>query len=116
MAKRPNAPLQGTRPDEGAISTPDASSDQAEGVLDRIRNRAYEIWESEGSPADRHDEHWLQAEHEILHGHDELDGDDVPNLGALREAAREHTDTFIVKSDLEDADEREATPGVREQP
>jgi hypothetical protein len=47
---------------------------------------------------------------------DELGGDDVPNLAALREAAREHTDAFIVKSDLEDSDERDATPGVREQP
>ncbi|EPE96275.1 DUF2934 domain-containing protein [Rhizobium grahamii] len=116
MAKRPKAPVQGTRPDEGAISTPDASSDQDRGVIDRIRNRAYEIWESEGSPADRHDEHWLQAEREILHTHDQLEGDDVPNLAALREATREHTDTFIVKSDLEDAEQREATPGMREQP
>ncbi|MBB3320486.1 MULTISPECIES: DUF2934 domain-containing protein [unclassified Rhizobium] len=114
MAKRPNTPIQGTRPDGGTMSTPDASSDK--NVTDRIRSRAYEIWESEGSPDDRHDEHWLQAEREILHGHDQLDSDDVPNLDALREAARQHRDVFIVKSDLEDADEREATPGVREQP
>ena len=46
----------------------------------------------------------------------EIEGDDEPNLAALREAARQHSDTFIVKTDLEDADQREATPGMREQP
>ncbi|MGO7770678.1 hypothetical protein ACC736_37690, partial [Rhizobium ruizarguesonis] len=38
-----------------------------------------------------------------------------PNLAALREASREHTDAFLVKTDLEDADQREASPGTREQ-
>lgn len=31
----------------------------------RIRDRAYEIWEREGQPAGRHDEHWRQAEAEL---------------------------------------------------
>jgi len=52
----------------------------------------------------------------MSHDGDMLEGDDLPNLDAVREAAREHSDAFIVKSDLEDADQREATPGVREQP
>jgi hypothetical protein len=81
-----------------------------------IRDRAHAIWEREGKPEGRHEEHWSQAEHEINHGGDQIEGDDVPNLEALREAARQHTDAFIVKTDLEDADEREATPGMREQP
>jgi hypothetical protein len=34
----------------------------------------------------------------------------------MREAVREHADTFLVKSDLEDADQRESAPGTREQP
>ncbi|MGQ9368496.1 DUF2934 domain-containing protein [Azospirillum sp. A39] len=33
--------------------------------LDRIRQRAHEIWEREGNPHGRHDEHWAQAEAEI---------------------------------------------------
>jgi hypothetical protein len=41
--------------------------------------------------------------------------DDVPNLAAQREAAREHSDAYIVDTDLEDADQREASPGTREQ-
>ncbi|TCA57163.1 DUF2934 domain-containing protein [Rhizobium leguminosarum] len=87
-----------------------------EGRSDRIRDRARQIWEADGRPDNRQDEHWLQAEREISHGGDAMEGDDLPNLDALREAAREHSDAFIVKTDLEDADQREATPGVREQP
>lgn len=42
--------------------------------------------------------------------------DDLPNIEAVKEAARRHDDAFIVKSDLDDADEREVSPGTREQP
>lgn len=42
--------------------------------------------------------------------------DDHPSLEALREASRQHTDAFVVATDLEDADQREASPGTREQP
>jgi Protein of unknown function (DUF2934) len=33
---------------------------------ERIRERAYEIWEREGRPADKSLEHWLKAEAEIV--------------------------------------------------
>ncbi|OCJ03724.1 hypothetical protein A6U87_17455 [Rhizobium sp. AC44/96] len=81
-----------------------------------IRERAYSIWEREGRPEDRHTDHWLQAEHEIGHSADQLEGDDLPRLDAIREAVRQHTDSFIVAADLKDADQREAAPGTREQP
>jgi hypothetical protein len=77
-------------------------------VTERIRLRAYSIWEREGNPDNRHEDHWLQAEGEILHELDILDGDDIPNLAALREAACEHTDTFIVTTDLIDAEQMSA--------
>ena len=32
---------------------------------ERIRERAHEIWEREGRPADKSLEHWLKAEAEI---------------------------------------------------
>ena len=35
---------------------------------DRIRKRAYQLWQQEGSPQGRPDDHWLQAEREIDHG------------------------------------------------
>ncbi len=33
---------------------------------ERVRRRAYEIWEREGSPHGRHDAHWMQALTEIV--------------------------------------------------
>ena len=46
---------------------------------------------------------------------EEMNPDDLPNLAAQREAAREHGDAYVVAADLEDADQREASPGTREQ-
>ncbi|MCV3736936.1 DUF2934 domain-containing protein [Rhizobium sp. TRM96647] len=92
----------------------------------KIRERAYEIWDREGRPLGRELEHWAQAEREVAErelaareidqGEGEIEGDDLPSLQALREAARQHADAYIVKTDLEDADQREAAPGTREQP
>jgi hypothetical protein len=31
----------------------------------RVRERAYGIWESQGRPDGRHDEHWQEAEREL---------------------------------------------------
>ena len=36
-----------------------------QGDEDDIRRKAYEIWESEGRPEGRHDEHWRRAEEEV---------------------------------------------------
>jgi hypothetical protein len=33
--------------------------------IDKIRQRAQEIWESEGRPEGQHDRHWQQAEQEL---------------------------------------------------
>lgn len=47
-------------------------ADSAEGpaygadMRDAIAQRAYAIWEREGRPEGRHDEHWEQAEREVL--------------------------------------------------
>ena len=54
----------------------------------RIRERAYALWEEAGRPEGEHDAHWTAAEREIEKGGGEIEGDDLPNLGALREAAR----------------------------
>ncbi|EJC83971.1 Protein of unknown function (DUF2934) [Rhizobium leguminosarum bv. trifolii WSM2297] len=79
---------------------------------EEIRKKAYSLWEKEGRPEGQHRHHWTLAEHEL-----DKQGEigNPPNLAALREAAREHTDAFLVKTDLEDADQREASPGTREQ-
>lgn len=33
--------------------------------LTAIQRRAYEIWQAEGQPADKHLTHWLRAEEEV---------------------------------------------------
>ncbi|AJD44640.1 DUF2934 domain-containing protein [Rhizobium sp. SEMIA 4085] len=83
---------------------------------DEVRRRAHAIWEREGRPEGRQEDHWIQAKGEIEREAGEIEGDDLPSLDALREAAREHTDAFLIATDLEDADQREAAPGTREQP
>lgn len=82
----------------------------------KIRQRAYQLWLDEGSPQGKQDDHWAQAEREIdgLDGENESANPTSPD--AVSEAIREHVDTFIVKSDLEDADQHESAPGTREQP
>lgn len=46
----------------------------------------------------------------------EVAPDELPRHDALREAVRLHSDVFLVKTDLEDQDQRDAAPGTREQP
>ena len=50
----------------------------------KIQERAFEIWEEEGRPADRDRDHWLQAEQEIMgaSGADE----DAEDLSAIAHA------------------------------
>ncbi len=80
---------------------------------EEIRKKAYSLWEKEGRPEGKQRHHWALAEHEL--DAQQGEADNPPNLAALREASREHTDAFLVKTDLEDADQREASPGTREQ-
>lgn len=46
----------------------------------------------------------------------EIYPDESMSLRARRQAARQHEDAFIVATDLEDDDQRDAAPGTREQP
>ena len=41
-------------------AAPDPESDECE-----VRARAYDIWEREGRPEGRHDDHWRQARQEL---------------------------------------------------
>ncbi|MGC9953067.1 MAG: DUF2934 domain-containing protein [Rhizomicrobium sp.] len=38
----------------------------AESLRKQIEARAYQLWERDGRPHGRHQEHWVQAEKEIL--------------------------------------------------
>lgn len=56
---------------------------------ERIRQRAHEIWESEGRPEGREADHWSRAEQELRNrmGDDRLSGDgtDQPELSQTPE-------------------------------
>lgn len=43
----------------------DRRKDQIEAMEDRIRRRAHELWESEGRPNGRAEDHWAQAKRQI---------------------------------------------------
>ncbi|WP_425963622.1 hypothetical protein [Rhizobium nepotum] len=58
----------------------------------------------------------FETDSELKSKEGEIYPDKSINLRARRQAARQHEDAFIVATDLEDDDQREAAPGVREQP
>jgi hypothetical protein len=59
----------------------------ADNIFDRIRERAYQIWESLGQPHGSHADHWLQAEREIL-GKDAARPNSFSNEAAGQDATR----------------------------
>lgn len=58
----------------------------------------------------------FETDSELKSKDSEIDPDESINLRARRQAARQHEDAFIVATDLEDDDQRDAAPGTREQP
>jgi hypothetical protein len=50
----------------------------------RVKQRAYEIWESEGRPSGRHDDHWNRADRELG------EQDQGRSSGAIGGAAKGH--------------------------
>ncbi|MFK0204472.1 hypothetical protein [Agrobacterium sp. NPDC090283] len=58
----------------------------------------------------------FETDRELKARDGEIYPDESMSLRARRQAARQHEDAFIVATDLEDDDQREAAPGTREQP
>lgn len=58
----------------------------------------------------------FETDSELKSKDSEIYPDETMNLRARRQAARQHEDAFIVATDLEDDDQRDAAPGTREQP
>lgn len=58
----------------------------------------------------------FETDSELKSKDSEIYPDETINLRARRQAARQHEDAFIVATDLEDDDQRDAAPGTREQP
>jgi hypothetical protein len=61
-----NGPERQKRRDAEAVGKSRAAEEDPQ--IERIRIRAYEIWEREGRPHRRHDDHWHRAETEIANG------------------------------------------------
>ena len=49
---------------------------------DRIRKRAYALWQSDGMPDGEHERHWRAAELEINGKYDDHADEDLPTEGA----------------------------------
>ncbi|MDH7805985.1 MULTISPECIES: hypothetical protein [unclassified Rhizobium] len=58
----------------------------------------------------------FETDSELRSKESEIYPDESISLRARRQAARQHEDAFIVATDLEDDDQRDAAPGTREQP
>jgi hypothetical protein len=58
----------------------------------------------------------FETDSELKSKEGEIYPDESMSLRARRQAARQHDDAFIVATDLEDDDQRDAAPGTREQP
>lgn len=61
---------------------------------DRIRRRAYELWQAAGSPRGDGAEFWLQAEAEVAKT-DPAIAEDTPDAAARREIEREKPGTVV---------------------
>lgn len=61
---------------------------------DRIRRRAYELWQAAGSPRGDGAEFWLQAEAEVAQT-DPAIAEDTPDAAARREIEREKPGTVV---------------------
>lgn len=75
-------------------------------MSERVRLRAYELWEAEGRPEGRADDHWSQATREVLegwHGQGE---------GMASASGREQVPTPRVGPDRVDPGDAAGTPGA----
>jgi Protein of unknown function (DUF2934) len=78
-------------------------------ILQRIRERSYQIWEQEGRPEGRHLDHWLQAEHELV-AENALDFEFKQLMRAFRSGIISETTVEQVMTDLE---KRALSGGIR---
>src|SRR4051812_8173763 len=90
--------------------------------LERIRQRAYELWQQEGQPEGKQQEHWDQAVREITGNPDQsgaqldsgADGDTVPdNLTEAADAMRDASTGSAEGTDADQFGSEKVEPGVQ---
>jgi Protein of unknown function (DUF2934) len=65
VARKTKAPTRTKSVSRTGAASSGASATRRDALDERVRRRAYELWESEGRPAGREHDHWLQAEREV---------------------------------------------------
>jgi hypothetical protein len=65
VARKTKAPTMTKSVSRTGAASSAASATRRDALDERVRRRAYELWESEGRPAGREHDHWLQAEREV---------------------------------------------------
>jgi hypothetical protein len=78
-------------------------------ILQRIRERSYQIWEQDGRLEGRHLDHWHQAEHELV-VENALDFEFKQLMRAFRSGIISETTVEQVMADLE---KRTLSGGIR---
>ena len=90
----PSSPSNAERSSESkpAPAIPNRSAQDA----DRIARRAYEIWDQEGRPTDRAEEHWIQAERELF-GKNAPSSSSYAKVEELSRQAYAHSDVPVAE-------------------
>ncbi|MFC0399186.1 DUF2934 domain-containing protein [Paraburkholderia rhizosphaerae] len=71
----------------------------------RIRERAYHLWEQDGSPEGRADEYWDKARRQIL-----AEGDDGPASVSADQSKKRQMEDAVPQDDAEQGIGKAATP------
>jgi hypothetical protein len=66
---------------------------------ERLKRRAYQMWEDEGQPEGRHQQHWRRAEEEDLTRQQEAT-EEKPPVGAMESADRSDLEPELTPSAL----------------
>jgi hypothetical protein len=79
-------------------------------IQNRIRTRAYELWEADGKPEGVEERHWLAAEREVLEEVDRSGATGPGGGAAVAHEPRSGTDTAERQDDLLDEAVEETFP------
>lgn len=87
----------------------------AEDREERIRRRAYDLWQREGAPEGRHQDHWHEAVAQI-DAEDATDTDVAPETAAAAGLAGRSDDLPLNADGLDEMDVQQAREGMPEAP
>jgi DUF2934 family protein len=74
----------------------------------RIRERAYHLWEQDGSPEGRADEYWDKARRQIL-----AEGDGMPATLSADQSKKRNLEDAVPQEDADELASKVATPRAK---